>query len=230
MSTDATSTVPETGRGLFVVLDGVDGCGKSTQAERLARVLEEEGPGGCVHVREPGTTALGEALRALLLDGREDLDAGTEALLFAAARRHLLVSEIEPALAAGKDVVCERFHASTYAYQGVAGGLGAATVLDLLGTFADRPAPDLELVLDLDPASAGERRGADSDRIEAKGLDFQRRVAAAYREYTAEPGRTRAHSIDARGSEDEVHARVLAAVHAVRGGARSGTASRNSED
>jgi dTMP kinase len=230
MSADKPSMAPETTRGLFVVLDGVDGCGKSTQAERLARALEEEGPGGCLHVREPGTTALGEALRALLLDGREELDAGTEALLFAAARRHLLASEIEPALAAGKDVVCERFHASTYAYQGIAGGLGAAAVLDLLGRFADRPAPDLELILDLDPAAASERRGADSDRIEAKGLAFQQRVAAAYREYTAEPGRVRAQRIDARGSEDEVHAHVLAAVQALRSAGHSDSNGRNQKD
>lgn len=228
---EAEANLTDAPRGLFIVLDGVDGCGKSTQAERLVRVLAGEGSSvcGCLHVREPGTTALGEALRTLLLDGGEDLDAGTEALLFAAARRHLLAREIEPALAAGDDVVCERFHASTYAYQGVAGGLGGATVLALLGTFADRPAPDLELVLDLDPVAASERRGADTDRIEAKGLDFQVRVAAAYREYAAEPGRNCARSIDARGTEDEVHARVLAAVHAVRGSARSDASERNQE-
>jgi len=201
------------GGGRFVVLDGVDGCGKTTQARLLVEAWTREAGGDAdavLHVREPGSTGVGDGVRGIVLFGRDDIDAATEALLFAAARRHLLRAQIAPALAAGRDVVCERFHASTYAYQGVAGGLGGEAVLELLGRFADDPAPDLELVLDLDPRAARERRGGDSDRIEGKGLAFQERVAEGYRSYAA--GRDRAVVVDASGDAEAVHARVLAAV------------------
>lgn len=202
-------------RGRFVVLDGVDGCGKTTQARRLVEALVRErgdDAAAVLHVREPGTTALGEGLRALLLGGREELDAATEALLFAAARRHLLAREIAPALAAGRDVVCERFHASTCAYQGVAGGLGAGVVLELLQRFADDPAPDVEIVLDVDPKIAFARRDGHGDRIEDKGLGFQTAVAAGYRAYVAE--RARARLVDGDADETTVHERVRACVPA----------------
>jgi len=201
------------GRGLFVVLDGVDGCGKSTQARGLARTLEARGR-SVLHVREPGSTALGEALRALLLDGREEFDATTEVLLFAAARRHLLVHVIEPALQSGKDVVCERFHASTFAYQGAAGGFGDVRALTFLREFTGVDAPDLEVVLDVDPAAAAARRGADRDRIERRGAAYQARVAAAYRDYVLHVRNARL--VDASGSVDEVARRVLAEVDRVR--------------
>lgn len=202
-----------TARGLFVVLDGVDGCGKSTQAGLLTEALRARGR-EVLHVREPGTTALGESLRTLLLQGGDELDAGTEALLFAAARRHLLRAVIAPALAHGRDVVCERFHASTYAYQGVAGGLGGGVVTELLATFADDPRPDLEVILDADVGVAAARRGGDRDRIERRGLAYQERVAEAYRAYAAQ--RSGALLVAAGGSIDDVHARVLAEVQRAR--------------
>jgi dTMP kinase len=200
-------------RGLFVVLDGVDGCGKSTQAGLLEAALRAAGR-AVLHVREPGTTALGESLRTLLLQGGDELDAGTEALLFAAARRHLLRAVIAPALAQGHDVVCERFHSSTFAYQGVAGGLGAGIVTELLATFADAPRPDLELILDADVAVAAARRGGDRDRIERRGIAFQERVAEAYRAYAAQ--RENARLVAGGGSVADVHARVLAEVQRAR--------------
>lgn len=202
-----------TKRGLFVVLDGVDGCGKSTQAQRLVKALTARGR-AVLHVREPGSTALGEALRALLLQGSEEFDATTEVLLFAAARRHLLVHVIEPALQAGKDVVCERFHASTYAYQGAAGGFGDVRALGFLREFADVNAPDLEVVLDVDPVRAAQRRGADRDRIERRGAAYQARVAAAYRDYVLHVRNARL--VDANAGLDDVAARVLAEVDRVR--------------
>src|SRR5262245_34284111 len=114
-------------RGLFVVIDGVDGCGKSTQAERLVRALAtlpgadpERAP---LHLREPGSTKLGETLRGLLLGRGREMSPAVETLLFAAARRQMLDELVRPALAAGRLVVCERFHPSTFAYQAVAGGL-----------------------------------------------------------------------------------------------------------
>ena len=173
------------GRGRFIVLDGVDGCGKTTQAARLVERLRAAG-GAPLHVREPGSTPLGERLRELLLGGEHELDAGLELLLLAASRRALLAQLVGPALAAGRDVVCERFHASTFAYQAEAGGLDGERVLALLGEWAGWPRPDVEVVIDTDPDRAAERRERgriEADRIEAKGLAFQRRVARGYRRY-----------------------------------------------
>ncbi|MCL4158697.1 UNVERIFIED_CONTAM: hypothetical protein GTU68_000529, partial [Idotea baltica] len=104
-------------RGLFLVVDGVDGCGKTTQAGLLAEHLGVD-PG--LHLREPGSTELGEALRALLLDHQYLIEPAVETLMFAAARRQMLDELVEPALAAGKTVVCERFHPSTFSYQAIA--------------------------------------------------------------------------------------------------------------
>jgi dTMP kinase len=197
------------GRGSFIVLDGIDGCGKSTQAELLCGALAADG-GTPLHVREPGSTPVGERIRAILLDPDLVLAPPVEALLFAAARRAMLSDLVAPALVAGRHVVCERFHPSTFAYQAVAGGLDEDEVLDLLHTWAGSPRPDLVLLLDLDVDEAARRRGAATDRIEAKGLDFQRVVAEGYRRSAALLGRVVV--IDAAGTPAEVHALVLAEV------------------
>jgi dTMP kinase len=195
------------GRGHFIVIDGIDGCGKSTQAERLCAALAAEGEPLPLHLREPGSTPVGERIRAILLDPDLVLSPPVEALLFAAARRAMLTDLVAPALVAGRDVVCERFHPSTFAYQAVAGGLDEDEVLDLLHTWAGTPRPDLVVLLDLDVDTASERRGAPTDRIEAKGLDFQRVVAEGYRRSAALLGRV--VTVDGRGTPDEVHAGVL---------------------
>ena len=103
------------GRARFIVLDGVDGCGKSTQARRLVEHLSKVRGVEALHLREPGSTRVGERIRELLLSHDHDLDPGVELLLFAAARRQTLRELVAPALAQGRDVVCERFHASTFA-------------------------------------------------------------------------------------------------------------------
>jgi len=199
---------PEMTRGRVFVLDGGDGCGETTQAERLASHLEGQGRRP-LHVREPGSTAAGERIRELLLDPEVELGAGAQALLFAAARRQSLEELIEPALAQGRDVVCERFHPSTYAYQGVAGDLPADEVLSLLLGWAGRPSPDLVILLDLDVERARGRRG-EGDRFEARDLDFHRRVAEGYRRYAEEvPG---AVVVDASGNADQVATRVVEEV------------------
>lgn len=203
---------------VFIVLDGIDGCGKSTQARRLLEHLSaeaaREGRPAPVHLREPGTTPVGERLRAVLLDPSLEIGARAEALLFAAARREALDRVVAPALAEGRDVVCDRFHASTFAYQAVAGGAGEDLVLDLLAAWAGDPAPDLEIVLDVDPDAAAARRGGAGDRIEAKGLAFQRRVADGYRRYVARSPRARL--LDGSLSIDDVSARVREEVQRVR--------------
>jgi len=200
-------------RGRFFVLDGGDGCGKSTQAARLVARLEAEGREP-LHLREPGSTQLGEALREILLSREQKFGLASEALLFAAARRAMLDELVEPALAAGRDVVCERFHPSTYAYQVVAGGLEEDDVLELLRTWASDPLPDLILILSLDPDEAAGRREGEDDRIEARGSEYARLVVAGYRRYAERD--PRAVLVDAGGSLDDVEARINREVARVR--------------
>jgi len=202
-------------RGRFVVLDGIDGCGKSTQAARLARSLSESTGRKVEHLREPGSTTLGERLRELLLSSELEIIPRAETLLFAAARAQMLAELVQPALASGAHVVCERFHPSTFAYQAVAGGLSEDEVLALLRTWAGAPAPDLVLWLDLPFERALERRGASADRIERRDLEYQRAVARGYARYAERsPGVLR---VDASGDPEEVAAAVLREVTRVLG-------------
>jgi dTMP kinase len=199
--------------GRFFVLDGIDGCGKSTQADMLCKSLADLGEDP-LHLREPGSTPVGERIRSILLDPDLCLSSPVEALLFAAARRAMLSDLVAPALSQGRVVVCERFHPSTFAYQAVAGGLDEDEVLDLLHTWAGSPRPDLVVLLDLGVEEAARRRGPATDRIEAKGLDFLRVVAEGYKRSAALLGRV--VTVDARGTQDEVHARVLTEVRRAR--------------
>jgi dTMP kinase len=203
---------------MFVVLDGIDGCGKTTQASRLAKALAAETGAETLHLREPGSTRLGETLREILLDPGLALSPAVEALLFTAARRQMLDEIVAPALARGAQIVVERFHASTFAYQGFAGGFGEEEVLELLERFAGSPRPDLVLILDLPAEIAAGRRSrenertpkAPSDRIEGKGLAFQRKVAEGFRKYAhLEPNVV---LVDAARPEDEVAQAILREV------------------
>jgi len=187
-------------RGRFIVLDGIDGCGKTTQAKRLVAEL------GALHLREPGSTLIGERIRELLLGRQYSMGPEVETLLFAAARRQMLDELVEPALAAGRHVVCERFHPSTFAYQAVAGDLDEDQVLGLLVTWAGTPRPDLVIILDVDPEKAAARRGESSDRIEDKGSEFQQRVAEGYRLYAERAAGVRV--VDGDASADVVAARI----------------------
>ncbi len=206
-------------RGLFAVIDGIDGCGKSTQAARLAAALERATGRPTWHLREPGSTALGERLREIVLTRELSLSPAVETLLFTAARRQMLDERVRPARERRENVVCERFHASTYAYQAVAGGLGEERVLALLEDFAGEPRPDMVLVLEVAPELAASRRAgerasranvADVDRIEAHGIEFQRRVAEGFRRFAARYKETVV--IDASGSADEVFGRIWSEV------------------
>lgn len=204
---------------MFVVLDGVDGCGKTTQTERLAGALRARGR-DVLHVREPGTTAVGERVRALLLDPALTMSPEVETLLFAAARRQMLDELVAPALAAGRDVVCERFHPSTFAYQAFAGDLDAERVMALLEGWATDPAPDLTVLFELDVAEALRRRGAASDRIEAKGAAYLERVAEGYLTF-ADRARTRGDAgvavVSAAAGPDAVAADVWRHVEPLLG-------------
>ena len=200
-------------RAKFVVLDGIDGCGKTTQAERLVQALAAETGGEVVHLREPGSTKEGEAIRSILLERDHVLSAGVETLLFTAARRQTLERLVAPALDRGAHVVCERFHPSTYAYQAHAGGLDAEDVLGLLTTWAGDPEPDLVVLLDVPVSRALARRGAPTDRIEDRGAAFQERVAAGMVDYAERMDRV--VRIDGVGDPDEVAERVLNEVRRV---------------
>jgi dTMP kinase len=168
---------------MFVTFEGIDGCGKTTQAELLAAALRKEGR-SVVATREPGGTDLGERIRALLLDGG-DVSPWAEAALFAAARAQLVDEVITPALRDGADVVSDRYLDSSLAYQGIARGLGVDAVLQLNLQVTRGVLPDRTFVFLIDPAEAARRSAGSADRIEREGLEFQARVDAAFREVAA---------------------------------------------
>jgi dTMP kinase len=197
--------------GVFITFEGLDGCGKSTQMERLASGLRERGYVVFV-TREPGGTKLGEGIRDMLLDRRnQGMSARAEALLYAAARAHLVHEVIRPALADGQVVLCDRYFDSSLAYQGYGRGLGFADILGLNVWATEGLFPDLTLFLDLDDSLRSGRLAAVPDRLEAEDEDFHRRVADGFRALLVEhPHRIR--RVDARGSEAEVQERVRAVV------------------
>ena len=165
---------------MFVTFEGVDGSGKSTQAELLRRHLEEAGR-EVIAMREPGGTQLGERIRELLLGGRDEIAPWAEAALFAAARAELVERVVRPALDRGAVVVCDRFVDSSLAYQGIARGLGVDEVLELNLRVLGGLMPDVTFVLLADPAALDDRLGGSRDRIEREGLGFRANVDRAYR-------------------------------------------------
>jgi len=191
---------------LFISLEGIDGSGKSTQAKLLAEAL---GP-DTVLIREPGGTEAAERIRGLLADPGLALDPLAELLLFLAARADLTARVIEPALEAGRDVVCDRFADSSVAYQGTARGLGVGEVISLTDSATDGLWPDLTLLLRVDP-EVGLGRSDGDDRFESEGLELQRAVAVAYEEI-AKIASDRVAVVDGEGSVEEVHERVMGAV------------------
>lgn len=199
-------------RGVFITLEGADGCGKTTQAAFVAAELEARGR-EVVRLREPGGTAISEKVRALLLDpANAEMVPECELLLYEASRAQLTRQVIEPALARGAVVLCDRYYDSTFAYQAGGRALDDALVRRANALGSCGVSPDRTLVLDLDPAVAYARATAGgADRMEAEGLAFQKRVRAAYLRLAAEePERVRV--VDALGEKDEVADRVLAAL------------------
>ncbi len=192
--------------GRFVVFEGGEGCGKSTQAARLAARLD------AVLTRQPGGTTIGARLRELLLDGvAGDVSPRAEALLMAADRAQHVAEVIAPALAAGRHVVCDRYIPSSVAYQGFGRGLDPAQVREISDWAVDGLWPDLIVLLIVPAEEARARTGGARDRIEAAGDDFHRRVDAAFRDMAADdPGLWVV--VDGVGTEDDVWERVWSAV------------------
>ena len=198
--------------GRFIAVEGADGTGKSTQAGLLAERL------GALFTREPGGTPLGERIRDLVLDPAGDAPVDrAEALLMAAARAQHVDVVVAPALASGRDVVSDRYVASSIAYQGRGRGLGAGPVAEVNEFATGGLAPDLVVLIEVDTPVAGGRLGDDRDgeldRIERAGDDLQARVVAAYRAMAAaDPDRWVV--VDGGGTVADVAVRVADAVDA----------------
>ncbi|MFN3988786.1 MAG: dTMP kinase [Erythrobacter sp.] len=203
-------------RGRFIAFEGGEGAGKSTQARLLAEALRAKGL-GVVLTREPGGTPGAEAIRALLLSPPSESGWGAEAeaLLFAASRSDHVAQLINPALAGGDWVVCDRFVDSSRAYQGGAGGLGDEAILALHQFGSGGLRPDLVILLEAEEAVLAkrlrERDGAASDAIGGRGLAYHRAVAARFRAL-AEADPQGFVIIEAGAAPQDVHAQVMAAL------------------
>jgi len=212
--------------GQLIVLEGAEGVGKSTQLRRLVQRLASLGI-DALSLREPGGTRLGDAIRALLLDGEHEVGARAEALLFMASRAELIERVVRPALAQRRIVLLDRFFLSTYAYQVEGRGLGEESVREANRLATGGMAPDLTLLLEL-PAGEGlaraGRRGTSTagasvlDRIESSGMEFHARVGAAFARFASERWQ-REHpecgpivAVDGVGDETIVAERVWAVL------------------
>jgi dTMP kinase len=202
--------------GAFVTFEGIDGCGKSTQLRMLASQLRLRGI-EVVSTREPGGTALGNRLRAALLDAEENVDPLAELLIFAADRAQHVRTIVKPALESGRIILSDRYADATVAYQGAGRGFPAELIADVVEVATGGLKPDLTLIFDISVAEgiARTRKRTDSnsqgDRLEGEDAAFHTRVRRAYLDLAAaEPERVRI--IDASGSVDETHTRVMQVV------------------
>lgn len=201
-------------RGRFIAFEGGEGAGKTTQSRLLADALERLGI-AALTTREPGGTPGAEALRGLLLDPELDWGARAEALLFAAARSDHVEKLIEPALATGRWVICDRFLDSSRAYQGGAGGVDDDDVLTLHAIGSGGLLPDLTILIDLAPAESSKRAkirdGNALDRIGAKDEVYHAAVRERF-ELLATDAANRFVRIDGSGDPGDVHARIMQAI------------------
>jgi dTMP kinase len=194
--------------GCFIVIEGADATGKSTQVASLAGRLRDRGA-EVVETFEPGSTAAGREIRELLLGSGRSIAPATEALLMAADRAQHIHEVVRPALARGATVVTDRYVPSSLVYQGIVRGLGFRAIGDVnhLGTAGVEP--DVVVVLDVPDEVAEARRSPTADRFEREGEPFHREVRAAYRELAEKEGWV---VVDATGGVDQVADRVWMAV------------------
>ncbi|MFW9335967.1 dTMP kinase [Paenibacillus polymyxa] len=173
-------------KGIFITLEGGDGSGKTTMIQRLAKYMEEEGY-LVVTTREPGGIEISEKIRSIILDpAHTSMDARTEALLYAAARRQHLVEKVKPAIEQGAIVLCDRFVDSSLVYQGFARGIGIEEVASINRFAVDDWEPDATFYLDIEPelglARINASRGEEMDRLDMESISFHHKVREAYLE------------------------------------------------
>lgn len=197
-------------RGLFIVFEGGDGAGKSTQVDLARQWLENRGS-TVATTREPGGTQISEKLRSLVLEhGHGQIDSRTEALMYAAARAAHVQQIIEPRLAEGTHVICDRFVDSSLAYQGMGRGLGFDAVAEINNFATGGLKPDVTIILDISAADGRARRAAAAggvevpDRLEAEPNDFHERIRAAFLELAAKDA-PRYLVLDATASVEQLH-------------------------
>jgi dTMP kinase len=201
--------------GAFITFEGIDGCGKSTQLRLLASELRVRGV-PVVATREPGGTPLGQKLRAALLDVQEQVDPLTELLVFAADRAQHVRKQLLPALAQNEVVLSDRYADATVAYQGAGRGFDPELIQEIVELATGGLKPDLTLLFDLSVAESAVRtrkrvKAKRTDRLDVEDAEFHTRVRNAYVEIAkAAPERFRI--IDARGSVEETHKRVMEIV------------------
>ena len=197
--------------GKFIVFEGPDGSGKTTQYRRFADLARAHGVKVC-EVREPGGTAISERIRDVLLDvNHDEMSVRCETLLYMASRAQLVAERIVPALAKNELVLADRFVSSTLAYQGAAGGMSEEEIMHVAKVACGDVWPELVVIFDVDEQTAAHRMGLLLDRMEAKGAAFHRRVRDGYQHQAAvEPDRHL--MIDARPGEDAVEASFLTAL------------------
>jgi dTMP kinase len=194
---------------MFITFEGLDGSGKSTQAELLAVAVRGTGR-DVVTTREPGGTPLGEHVRELLLSG-DEISPWAEAALFTAARAELVDRVIAPALEGGAVVICDRYLDSSLAYQGVARGLGVDRVLELNLPAIRGQLPDRTFLLEIEPEEAARRVGENGDRIEREDEQFRQQVANAYR-LLAETFPQRIEAVDGTRPPEEIAKEIFGLV------------------
>lgn len=196
--------------GKFIVLDGPDGCGKSTQCTLLAGWLRKQGV-AVVSFRDPGDTAIGEQIRKILLNPKNTkMDTRTELLLYMAARAQLWKEKILPALKANKCVVLDRWLSSTCAYQGYAGGFGIEKVVKIATDCLERVWPDLTIILDVDLETASQRLKQNLDRMERKGDGYHKKVREGFLKLAHQ--RKNFAVVDACGDIEEVSQKIKKVV------------------
>lgn len=200
-------------QGLFISMEGPDGAGKSTQIQLLQDYLNDKGYETII-TREPGGTAISEAIRQIILNKEyKEMCEQTELLLYAAARAQLVNEVIRPALSAGKAVICDRFVESSVVYQGIARGIGIDKVYAVNDYALEGLRPQLTILLDLDAEEGLHRKKnqAELDRMEAEGLEFHQKVVEGYR-LLAERGKERIMRISATLPKEDIHAKIVLAI------------------
>ena len=200
-------------RGKFITFEGCDGCGKSTQLKMMSDYLTQAGVPH-IFTREPGGGKISEAIREILLSGKNsEMTDECEALLYAAARVQHLSDRVEPALAKGELVICDRYVDSSLAYQAYARGLGTDFITKINAFALENYLPDVTVFIDLTPEAAFRRKkGADeNDRLEQAGMEFHNRVYAGYKKL-AEENPDRFVCIDGNQTPQEIFEQIVATL------------------